>query len=303
MDKKTGAILWSYDIKKDGRQVSFHGNPLVTEDLIIIGTDGGFQPETIGHIYAFERKTGKVRWKYQTSLGVPTDIVRDGKRILATSMSDELLCLDLETGKIIWSFPSGAAINNTFTQPPLVIGKRVFWGTLTGEVFALEKESGKVIWKQKLGTRISTSFAFNGEDLYVGTIDGKVFRLKQKTGETVGEHNFNGFVSGTLTLADNTLFVLNNGTQSYYSTFSALDLDLKKVRWERKGEWFTPRPLVHKNSVYLGEIKGDVSAFRLYDGEKTWSHKVVGETRSFGLADNLLFIGTLRGTVYAYQIE
>ena len=40
LDKKTGEVRWSYDIKKDGDQTSFHGNPLITEDLIIIGTDG-----------------------------------------------------------------------------------------------------------------------------------------------------------------------------------------------------------------------------------------------------------------------
>ena len=62
LDKKTGQVRWSYDIHKDGDQTEFHGDPLVTEKLIIIGTDG-----KMGHLYAFEWLTGAVRWKYRVA--------------------------------------------------------------------------------------------------------------------------------------------------------------------------------------------------------------------------------------------
>ena len=31
-------MRWSYDIRQDGKQISFHGNPLVVDDMILIGT-------------------------------------------------------------------------------------------------------------------------------------------------------------------------------------------------------------------------------------------------------------------------
>jgi outer membrane protein assembly factor BamB len=58
LNKTTGELKWSYDIRQDGRQVSFHGNPLVINDLILIGTDKSCDPEGIGHVYAFERESG-----------------------------------------------------------------------------------------------------------------------------------------------------------------------------------------------------------------------------------------------------
>jgi len=36
INKTTGQLQWSYDIRRDGNQQSFHGDPLVTNDLILI---------------------------------------------------------------------------------------------------------------------------------------------------------------------------------------------------------------------------------------------------------------------------
>lgn len=60
LDKQTRQIRWSYDIHKDGDQTEFHGDSLITEKLIVIATDG-----KMGHVYAFDRLTGAVRWKYR----------------------------------------------------------------------------------------------------------------------------------------------------------------------------------------------------------------------------------------------
>ena len=66
INKTTGQAQWSYDIRKDGKQVSFHGDPLVTGDLILIGTDYSCAPGGVGHVYAFARE-----WK--SALEVPLD--------------------------------------------------------------------------------------------------------------------------------------------------------------------------------------------------------------------------------------
>jgi outer membrane protein assembly factor BamB len=87
LNRDTGGVRWSYNIKQDGDQTSFHGDPLVAGDLILIGTDAGRQ----GHVYAFERTTGKVRWKYRVpsgvadDVGVASDIVRRGKYVYAVA--------------------------------------------------------------------------------------------------------------------------------------------------------------------------------------------------------------------------
>ena len=42
LNKATGEQRWSYNIRQDGKQISFQGNPLVVVDMILIGPEGTF---------------------------------------------------------------------------------------------------------------------------------------------------------------------------------------------------------------------------------------------------------------------
>jgi outer membrane protein assembly factor BamB len=42
LDDSTGAIVWQYDTSIDGSPAQFHGDALVTEDLVVVGTDYRF---------------------------------------------------------------------------------------------------------------------------------------------------------------------------------------------------------------------------------------------------------------------
>jgi outer membrane protein assembly factor BamB len=107
-NKGTGELRWSYDIRRDGKQISFHGNPLIVEDMILIGTDYSCAPDGVGHVYAFEIKTGKVRWKYKTT-SVPTDVVRIGQNVYFGSFQDSWYALRLRTGELVWNFSIGTS--------------------------------------------------------------------------------------------------------------------------------------------------------------------------------------------------
>ena len=99
-------MRWSYNIHQDGNQTSFHGNPLITDQLILIGTDKSCASDGIGHLYAFDRITGAVRWKYRTA-GTPSDVARMGSTIYAASFLDELVALNLKDGSLRWKFATG----------------------------------------------------------------------------------------------------------------------------------------------------------------------------------------------------
>ena len=308
LDRQTGKLRWSYDIGQDGNQSSFHGSPLVVNDQIITGTDGG----GIGHVYAFEIATGKVRWKYAitkgapNSVGVPSDIVRLGHSIFGVTFGDELLSLNAETGKINWTFPSGyGSKKSMFPQSPALGGDSVFFGGMDGTVYALAAKSGEAIWKRDLGARVSTSVAVQGNALYVGTANGYIFRMNTKTGEITSQMKLETTPVGWPTLAGDSLLVyLNpNGGAGGADTLLSIDPALKQIRWHQQASsnWSLTRPFLWRSSVLAGNEKGEVKAFRLSDGAEEWSTKLKGTIRSFGSDKEVLFIGTLGGTVYAYQ--
>ncbi len=154
INKTTGTVKWSYDIRKDGKQQSFHGDPLVTNDLILIGTDNSCDPEGVGHVYAFERDTGKVRWKY-LSTSVPTDIVQLNSDVYFGSFQDNWSSVDLHTGDLKWSFSTGAT-NKDCDMPkaPVPDADRLFIVGLDGVIYSLDASSGRVLEAQAPGNSV-----------------------------------------------------------------------------------------------------------------------------------------------------
>ena len=308
LDRQTGKVLWSYDIGQDGNQSSFHGNPLVVKDQIITGTDGG----GIGHVYAFEMATGIVRWKYPiakgmpNSIGMPTDIVRLGNSIFGVTFGDELISLNAENGKVNWTFASGYSAKKSMWPQSLALGTdRVFFGGIDGTVYALAAQSGQVIWKRDLGARVSASLTVSGDNLYVGTTNEYMFRLNTKTGQIISQMKLKTIPVGWPTLAgDNLLVYLNpNGGAGGAELLISLDPALKQIQWQQEASsnWSLTRPFIWHSTVLAGTEKGEVKAFRLSDGAIEWTTTLKGTIRSFGGDKKALFIGTLGGTVYAYE--
>jgi len=306
-DKRTGQRRWNYDIRRDGDQTSFHGNPLITDDLVIIGTDG----QGVGHVYAFERATGKVRWKYVVARGVPgnygatADVVSSGDNAYVLTIGDELICLDIRTGRLNWTFQSGFARDKfSWSRRPAVSGDRVFFGGIDGIVYALDAKTGKEVWKRDFGSRISTHLASFGNDLYLGTASGHFYRVGQKTGAVVTDFILGITPVGVPIIAGDALLVFLNskGGDGGAEALTCLDLSLSKIRWSQKdsGGWSMTRAYLWRGDVLAGNEAGEVSAFRLNDGSRQWAHLFKGTIRSIGGSGDVLYVGTLTGTIYAY---
>lgn len=294
LDKRTVQVKWAYDIRKDGEQSQFHGDPLITEELVIIGTDGN-----IGHVYAFERSTGTVRWKYKVDgSGVASDVLRLGRNVYAVTLGDELLCLDLETGKPNWSFRSSFSSKDFhWTSTPAVTSERVYFGGLDGVIYALDAHSGKLLWKKDLGGRVTTSVAVQRNDLYVGTAKRHLYRLDTGSGDVLSDFAAQSEPRWHLILTDDSLLVFLGD-----ELLTSLDHSLKKVRWsaEASKEWTSARPYLWHGVVLAGDRR-ELVAFRSSDGAREWSHQFPETIRGIGTSEEVLYVGSLKGPIFAYS--
>jgi len=303
IDKTTGALQWSYDIKKDGWQTSFHGNPLVTDDLILIGTDRSCDPKGIGHVYAFELQSGKVRWKYQTT-SVPTEIIRVGENIFFGSFQDHWSAINLQTGKLVWDFSTGLSNEGcTFVKSPVAHEANVYLIGLDGIIYSLDAKSGRLVWKRKLPASPSTALLMKDKSLFVGTTDKHIYRLKSQTGEIEAETSTEAQPVGRLTWADNAIVSFLENKTERSGNIVSISSDLSKINWTQKQspEWASERPHVKDGLVLAGNCRGELAAFRLSDGARQWKVTLKGCIRSIGSSNGTFFVGAQEGTVYALR--
>lgn len=302
LDKTTGAVRWSYDIKKDGAQTSFHGNMLLAGGLVLVGTDDGE-----GHIYAFEQQSGAVRWKFRAGRGVASDIVKWGANVYGVTLEDELVCLDLGDGRVRWRFrppDTPQERRGQLRTGAAVAGGLVFFAGQDGSLYGFEAEAGGVVWTLELGSPAATAPRVAGNELYLGTEDGSLWRVDWTAGAILDQARPGGRPHGLVLAPDATPLVFVDW-MSPGGELLALGRSPKDVRWRKKppepGAWNTARPAVWHGWVLAGTELGEVRAFRLEDGAERWACRLDGEVRVFGGLDETLYVGTIKGTLYALR--
>ena len=298
LEKDTGKERWGYDTKQDGGPAEFHGDPLLAGEIVVVGSDQR-KPGGAGYLYAFDWATGKPRWKYPAGPGVMTDIQRIGSNIYAVTLNDELVSLDLETGDANWKFATGESnLDFLANSSPAVEGDRVFFGGRGGAVYALDAYSGQVLWKQEMGARVSTSVTLMRNGLYVGASNGYIYRLNPKTGAVLAKLTTDQPPGGQLVPAGDSLLVFFGE-----ETLACVDASLQRIRWSQTSSapWTSSRPYLWGSAVLAGNKQGDLFVFRPTDGSRLKSGKLEGAIRGIGTSENVLYIGTLKGMVYAWS--
>jgi outer membrane protein assembly factor BamB len=312
LDKNTGEIRWIYNVRQDGDQRSFHGDPLVTSRLIIIGTDIGKQ----GHIYAFDRFTGKVQWKYLVTscskgdFGVSTNVIRRGSRLYAVAQGDDLLCLDLASGALVWHFTS--RFDRTkfeWANAPVLLGNRVFFAGHDGTLYACDADSGKLLWKTDVGEPLTTSPVIVGHTLYVGA-SGRLYQLRVKDGAITSSANLPGQPWRNASIRRGHFFAIDDLGRNKPEELISLNLGSGRIQWSVEPRisastphpgWGTAWPYIWHNEV-LASDNGHLYAYRESDGSLAWSHNFPGQTvRGIGITRDVLYLGTMHGMIYAFR--
>ncbi len=303
LDKKTGALRWSFDIRKDGNQQSFHGNPLFAGNLILIGTDKSCAPDGIGHVYAFDQDTGDVRWKYRTT-SASTDIIRIGEKVYFGSIQDNWTALSLKDGSLAWKFSTGAANTDcAYPKSPAVDESHIYVAGLDGVIYSFDAASGQVVWKRKLPAEPSTTMVLKNKSLFVGTSDNRIYRLRAESGATEAEIAVEAKPVGRPVLSDDGLFFFLENRSERAGYILSVESSLAKIRWMQKSspDWASERPYVSRGLIIAGNCRGDLAAFRASDGTPQWKVTLKGCIRSVGDSGDMLFAGVQEGTVYALR--
>jgi outer membrane protein assembly factor BamB len=102
---------------------------------------------------------------------------------------------------------------------------------------------------------------------------------------------------------ESVLVLLIDGELNYRALVS-IDAAASRINWRRAApdRWTTNRVFVRQQTVVLGTPTGEVTAYCVADGSPAWSYKLTNAPiRTIGGSDEMLFVGTPQGTLYAIK--
>lgn len=228
-----GNVTW---MNLDQHFYSRHGlaaSPVLWRDLLIMPFDGsttetgidekiGWQkPWDKAYILAFDKETGKVRWRATRGLSrqahvTPQVVNVDRRPILISPAGDVVQGFNPENGERLWSAHS----QGEGVVPSFVIGDGLIFtssgfeaetirafrldGNMRGDV-----TKSHLAWEQKKAVPIMPSFLYHEGLLFTIKESGIAQCLDAKTGEIVWHHRLEGTYSASPVFAEGRVYILS----------------------------------------------------------------------------------------------
>jgi len=259
-------------------------------------------------VYAFEAKTGNVRWKLKAS-GPSTSFAEMDHAVVFGTREDEWIAAAANSGKVNWKFSeAGPDAQCEIRTAPVTDGETVNLIAHDGTLFALNG-AGRKIWSQRPSSPVTTSLFMYKDVLYFGAADGHIYGLNPANGAPLNNLATPAIPKGRFAWDSRggveTEYVFGIEKKDGQSRGALLKFSdgFERVLWTQPAEreWTSEQPHVWKDWVIAGNCKGDVVAYSAAGGKPAWTDHVKGCIRSFGHDESTLYIGVQEGTVYAYR--
>jgi outer membrane protein assembly factor BamB len=288
--------MWATQAGPGTEQYFFHGDPFITSDVIVVGADAA----SGGAIHAFDRSSGRQRWKFPAGRGVFGPIAGSGRSAFAAT-PDALVSIDIDSGALRWSRP----ILVPGFEGPAASADRIFAGAEDGFLYAVNAETGRDEWRTSLGAPATSSVTATETAVYVGAADGRFYCIDPRTGAVLKSLKLDEKLKprSVPVVAGDAVLVLLTDEAVDYRALIALDLKLDRIRWRLAAlkNWSTTRAFVWNKAVVLGTPSGEVVSYNPADASLVWSRSVTGSVRSIGGTEDTLFVSTRQGRLYALR--
>lgn len=275
-------------------------------------------------VVAFDVATGKEVWatahgnafkndRGDGPRGTPTI---DGDMLYALGGNGDLSCLNVKTGKIVWSMNvlekfGGSNPRWGISESPLVLGDKVLInaGGQDASIVAFNKKDGSVIWKsqsEKAGYSSAIPLTINGKIQVVFFTSTRAVGLDIKDGSLLWEYK------APSNRTANVATPIVNGNRVFISSDYGTGAGLVEIKADGKGMtaqeiYFTKEMRNHHSSSvliggYLYGFSGSIlTAMKFDTGEVVWKDRSVGKG-SLVFADGHLYCFSENGVVGLVEV-
>jgi outer membrane protein assembly factor BamB len=187
-DADTGAVRWRK------RLAPSESSPLVHRGRVYVG-------DWSGKVYAFDVRTGRQLWAFQTDGEVKGGLAASGARVFVGSYDHHLYALNARTGRQLWRAGTQLRLGNRgrFYSTPAIAYGRVYIGATDGKVYSFGAASGRLLWSHGTGSYVYSSPAVWNRLVFAGSYDGSFYAFDAATGDVRWRFK-GGKVSGSPTV-------------------------------------------------------------------------------------------------------
>jgi outer membrane protein assembly factor BamB len=243
-----------------------------------IAGDSIYASDVEGNVFAFDRNTGKRRWKVELDEPVSGGIGIGNGVLLLGTYSAEVIVLNTEDGSEKWR----ATVTSEVVSPPQTNGRLVAVQTFDGNLIGLDFNTGKQLWIYEtinplLTLRGSASPLIYGANIYAGFATGKVVSMQANDGLLLweqrvavpqgrGDYERMIDIDGSPILVGEILFVA-----SFQGQIVAFSRATGRVLWSQPASTFVDLSAGQGN-VYLTEADGRILAYSTGGGQLAWEN-------------------------------
>lgn len=274
----------------------YTSSPAVAHGRVYFGLgDGG--------VYAVDAKSGVLQWKYATNGVVHASPAVAGTTVYVGSWDGTFYAIDADSGQLRWSFQAGTdpVLHNQvgFQSSAAVIDGTVYVGCRDAHVYALDAATGRRRWDYPTSKSwVNGTPAVRDGTVYVGTSDTSRFMaLDARTGRLKFDVDAKAYVFSSAALA---------GPLAYFGTHAgvlyAVDAKSGAVAWKfrTEGSKRDPNRILDADGGLAREALTPV--FGDFQDMYVDYYRFVSVGAILGsptVADGVLYIGSMDGTLYA----
>ncbi len=188
-------LAWGAVPKSDGNWASFRQNAAQT------GVAESTLPEKL-----------ELLWEVAAGDQIVATCAIVDDRVYVPCLSGELLCLELASGKTIWTYKTVAVVDPNsfapgFKSSPTVVDGTVYAGDEDGVFHAIDSKTGQQKWKFESGGEIFSCAAVTDGRVLFGSYDNCLYCLKSDDGSLVWKFETQGYVHCSPAVVEGKTFV------------------------------------------------------------------------------------------------
>ena len=329
LDAASGQMLWSFETGD-----SIRSTPTVAGGAVYVGSNDN-------HVYALDAATGELLWKHDTSKAVQySPVVNDGVAYIGAQgdVDYSVHALDAITGEQVWAaeapYPYGAEFAVT------VANGKLYAPGASGEFYAMDVSTGEALWRVSVGmgaespptvvdgvvylTAVNTAYALDeatGEEIwsygtemfpavdhpavvvdgvYYFAPDANLYALDATTGHMNWRYVADGLITDAPVVAEGMVFV-----RSESGRFHAVNAATGSFVWSWENTDTALRSPTVLNGFLIAEsADGNLRVLVAATGDEVWSFSkgYFDGVPSYTVADGVLYVGTLNGSVHAFAV-